>query len=216
MSDKSQSSKKNKLNRTDKIIDLALWIAFFAVCIGIGVSHVKEAITEKNKKKQETEIRKQRSDDFANYIISDTKDWVLANLNDNNINVASQKYNTDSVLFNHQMDTLIMDSTKYADAIFRDARIITYLDQEKNKLVPLSAAMDYVDSQKMYRQVVKYKEYHSLEYDGFDGFYTLIEREPVDTIVEYNQTPARILKINKKHLRDVSLDLATRRVAKTR
>lgn len=178
-------------------------------------------IHNRNKKREEMREKEQarremRGNMFGQYVIQDTRNWVLQNMDEDKINAAAEAYRTDSAGFNSEMGRLSQDSTKYARAIFRDAGLINALDDVKKKEVSFQDAMDYIDSQESTRTYTKKKSVVYVEHDGQGGFVAWNEFVPGDTVVEYNRSPARILKINKRHLRNISLDLATHRAGKRR
>lgn len=189
-------------------------VIFIAVLCGTVIHNRNKKRDEMLEKEQAR--REMRGNMFGQYVIQDTRNWVLQNMDEANINATAAEYHKDSADFNSEMGRLSQDSTKYAKAIFRDAGLINALDDLKKKEVSFQDAMDYIDSQESTHTYVKEKSVVYVEHDGQGGFVAWNEFVPGDTVVEYNRSPARIMKINKRHLRNISLDLATRRAGRRR
>ena len=190
---------------------MAIFIAALCGTVIHNRNKKREEMLEKEKARREM-----RGNMFGQYVIQDTRNWVLQNMDEDKVNAAAEAYRTDSAGFNSEMGKLTQDSTKYAKAIFRDAGLINGLDDVNKKEVSFQDAMDYIDSQKSTITYTKKKSIVCVEHDGQGGFVAWNEFVPGDTVVEYNRSPARIMKINKRHLRNISLDLATRRAGKRR
>lgn len=189
-------------------------IVFISLLMGLGVYKFDQHL---QKRKQNKARQEQRGKDFANYIISDVRNYVQENINDTDIMNAAKEYNQDSVAYKAHFAQLRQDSTKYADAIFRDAIIINGMDKLQKTSIPFEEALEYVNSQPAEYHVQKTKTYIHTEHDGFGGFTFWTEYIPTDEIIiEPNNSPARIIKINKRHLARISLELAIRRMGMQR
>lgn len=210
----AENQENNKgVHKYAKVMTIVMLIFIAALCGTV--------IHNRNKKREEMREKEQarremRGNMFGQYVIQDTRNWVLQNMDEAKINAAAAEYHKDSANFNSEMGRLSQDSTKYANAIFRDAGLINALDDVKKKEVSFQDAMDYIDSQKPTITYAKKKSVVYVEHDGQGGFVAWNEFVPGDTVVEYNRSPARIMKINKRHLRNISLDLATRRAGRRR
>lgn len=205
------SNKKHKYSSAKSTVI----VMFICLLIGNIAYNTQERKARKAAQEQEILRKKQRGDDFANYIINDTRKWVVKNQDEDKIMQYIAEYQADPDKYNAKIDSLIQDSTKYANAIFRDAGIINFLDTLPN-YASFREAMAYVNSQTTEHKYVEKKSTVQVEPDGQGGVVAWSEFVPGDTIVEYNRTPARILKINKRHLRNISLELAMRRQGKNR
>ena len=189
-------------------------IVFMSLLVGLGNYKFGQHL---QKRKQNKARQEQRGKDFANYIISDIRNSVKENVNDTNIVNAAKEYKQDSVAYKAHFAQLRQDSTKYADAIFRDAIIINGMDKLQKTSIPFEEALEYVNSQPAEYHVQKTKTYIHTEHDGFGGFNVWTEYVPTDeVIIEPNNSPARIIKINKRHLTRISLELATMRMGMQR
>ena len=189
-------------------------IVFVSLLFGT-VIHKGSKNREQNKK--EKARQEQRGIDFGNYIINDVKNWVSQNLKDQNIKLAAQEYAQDSQQYDKGINKLVKDSTKYAKAIFRDAGVINKIDDLEQRTISFEEAMQYVNSQPAEYFVPRQKTVLDVECDGFGN--PVVSSEYVktgDTISIPNKCPARIIKINKRHLRNLSLELATRRAGRGR
>jgi len=197
-----------------KHLDIKIALCVVLAC-GIALGIIDHRY-KKQEKQKEIARQEQRGKDFANYIIEDTQKWVAENQDVDKITQQAQEYINNPTEYDEQINKLVQDSTKYANAIFRDAGVINNLDLVQKRTVPFEEAIEFINAQKPeYPSVRKKPELH-IEYDGFGEMISWVEYVPKDTIVEYNTSPARIMKINKRHLRNISLDLATRRAGRRR
>ena len=169
--------------------------------------------SNKREQKQKAKARQeQRGKDFADYIICNVRNSVQENINDTDITNAANEYARDSMAYSAHFAQLVKDSTKYANAVYRDAIMINNLDKSQKKQVSFEEALEYVNAQPATYRVKKTKTYIHTDYDGFGEVTVWTEYIPTDeVIIETNNSPARIIKINKRHLTRISLDLATRR-----
>ena len=208
------SENKKQSNHDTKWLIAIVVLVFVVFYGGAGI----ESRKYEKRQKQEKMRQEQRGDMFARYIIEDIKNRVdLQNIDDKQIDFFAYEYKFDSVLYNKKMDGLIQDSIKYANAIFRDAGMINLLDKDNNNVnISFEDAMKYIDSQQSIHQVVKQKNEIRVEHDDQGTFFAWSESVPGETIVEYNRSKARIIKINKCHLLNLSQELAMRRIARIR
>ena len=166
-----------------------------------------------NKKQQKKDaFQEQRRVDFAAYVIEDTKNWVAQNMDTTKINKRAKEYNANPVEYNANTAILMADSIKCVDSVFHNACAIKNMGEK----ISFEDAMAKVDSQQPIHPVVKTKKIYVPEHVGFGDFIIIEDEVPVCTVMEPNYSFEWYLKNNKKHLRDISLELATRRVAKTR
>ena len=202
------SDNKKRMDKDTKGC-LAVIIALFVILYGGAAI---ESRMYENKLKQKAECKEQRRLDFAKYVIEDTKNWVAQNQDTARINQAVKEYKANPIEYNAKIATLIADSTKYADSVFSNARAINFMEDT----ISFQDALLYVDSQQPIHSVTKTKTVYNLEHGGFGEFVVVAEDVSDGTVIEPNRTFAWFLKNNKKHLRDISLELKHLRVGKRR
>lgn len=201
-----------KRKRANNATDIVLWSILGCIIVFMVAFTAQDYKKRGNEKRQEKARQEQRGKDFANYIINDVREWVPQNMNNQDIEYAAREYKANPQQYDNTMKSLVKDSTKYAKAIFRDAGVINKLDDLEQRTISFEEAMQYVNSQPAEYFVPRQKTVLDVECDGFGN--PVVSSEYVktgDTISIPNKCPARIIKINKRHLRNLSLELATRR-----
>jgi len=202
------SDNKKRMDKDTKGC-LAMIVALFVFLYG-GMA-IEMHVAEKKQQRRDA-YQEQRRIGFATYVIEYTKNWVAQNMDTTKINKMAKEYRANPVEYDAKMVTLAADSTKCADSIFYNARAI----KNMGDTISFEAAMVNVDSQQSMKPVVKTKKIYVPEHVGFGDFIIIEDEVPVCTVMEPNYSFEWYLKNNKKHLQDISLDLATRRAAKTR
>ena len=233
------SQKDLKQQQADKAAIIAL-----AVLLGVFLGVALYAEHEENRAMRKLEQRNAaRGQDFADYVFDDVKTYVLQNQpSQREIARAARGYNPE--FQDKRINGLVQDSTKYANAIVRDAPAIiakldgTYINeytqpgQKKpikytddksfrltlrengNTYTSFDKAMRYVQNQQTLITGPEYRLEISPEEDG--GLRRGYEQVPTGrTIVKhYNTSPAYKMKVNIKHLREISKALAYARAVK--
>ena len=117
--DEMTQQQRNKLGALIIVIGLGLLVG---VC-------AQQRHVEKRAMRKLEQRNAARGRDFANYIFDDVKTYVLQNApTEQEINDRAAYYNAD--LYKDMITSLVKDSTKYANAIVRDApEIMAYLDK---------------------------------------------------------------------------------------
>ncbi|MBR2286194.1 MAG: hypothetical protein IJ866_01925 [Alphaproteobacteria bacterium] len=149
---------------------------------------------------------------FTDYVFDDVKTYVLRNMpSQQEINSISRYHDVKSG--KKSIDWLVQDSTKYANAIVRDAPFVVgnihchY--SYGNEYIPLYPVqqLDDVDSKTLCATAMNFVNKSEKYLDGTSAFV----RGP-DAWREIKQeNPAYKMKINIKHLKDISKQLAYER-----
>ena len=224
--------------------DLAL---ILVVCAGLagfwGVGSVCKNVSEKKAQRKLEQRNAERGQAFANYVFDDVKTYVLQNMPTQREINSELRYYDPKYQDNH-IQYLVQDSTKYADAIVRDAPIVIagldgtaiyeYREPGTNKLVKYTpeksfrtalkkhgdtytsfeSAMNNIQSQQALITGPEYRLEPWPEEEG--GLRRGYQHIPTGrTIVKgSNTSEAYKMKINIEHLRDISKSLAYARAVK--
>ncbi len=175
----------NKLTKNEMKLLGTVLAPFVAIVLALGaISYPAEK--EKENQRKEEERKEVRAKQFAEYIVAEASraakdpalsDWII------------EYYKRDPKGAERTLKALEADSTKYADAIFRDAglALIGVGDRDDNVLTFQEAA-------------------ERLAQHGF---------EPMGPGPISNTGVAHRLDVNRKHLKDTSMELAAMRKAKS-
>ena len=164
---------------------------------------------QKEAEKAEKERIEARTKAFAQYIIDDASTSATNDVRKKkfarvrNVARAQQAYNSD--ILKEMIQNLQADSTKYANAIVRDAPMIHKIDSRAQKEVDFSTAWDIVRNMPKDSYRPKY-EYEYIERG--DGDVVRGGLRPVDgTKVYTGASTAGIMTINHRELKKVCTDL---------
>jgi hypothetical protein len=212
-----ERKQKEKLKEKQNLKKFAFFLlALLAITASYAHFDKKKA---KEKEKQEQLQKDKRAQEFADFIFDDVESWVSKNKNKESLQWAIKWYKENPKEYNKYIERLAADSAKYADAILRDAgSVIEFLDKRHNKNVSFKEAMQYIENQEalitgpVYKGVTRKGGHHGEEVVAGIDYVDTGKRE----VKGSNQSPARKIKINKKHLQETEQSLKFARTAKGR
>ncbi|MBO4582511.1 MAG: hypothetical protein J5714_00440 [Alphaproteobacteria bacterium] len=176
----------------------------------------KEAKEQEETQKKLEQVEKarqaQRAHDFADYIIKDTRDYVVQNTSKRSVREAAENYNFDSSFWDSYIQDLVKDSTKYANEIYRDAWCINNLSPN----VSFETGIKYIDGQEALVVGPKYEAEYNMGVSHGEEVIKSVEYVPTGKteVKGSNKSAAYKMKVNKRHLKEISLDLARLRAGR--
>lgn len=173
-----------KITKDDVGVGLMATLAATLI-IAIGASAYSK-IKEESEQNKEEERKEVRAKQFAEYIVSEISE---AAKNPELSNWSIEYYKRDPKGAERLIKSLEADSTKYADAIFRDARTaLNWVGDRADNALTFQEAAARVAQQ---------------------GFEPIGPGRPADAGITH------LLNVNMKHLKDTSMELAAMRKAKS-
>ncbi len=166
---------------------------------------VKQQIENAEKAKQA-----QRAHDFADYIIEDVR--AYATPSKHSIREWCETYKDAPNYWDGRIQDLVSDSTKYANAIYRDAWCIKKL----NPNISFEAALKWIDEQSSVVIGPKYEAEYNMGVSHGEEVIKSVSYVPSgETEVKgSNQSAEYKMKVNKRHLKEISLKLAQLRAGR--
>lgn len=203
-------------NRTKSDVYL---LRIMAVMAGVGLLCISGPIYNAHKKaladKKALKQRNVRSAAFANYIIDDITNQTNTQTPSN---WAMRQYQECPECVGDMIKQLAADSTKYANALFRDAdAVLASLDARLEKEISFDEALNLMKAEPAVQYGPEYKmETTWGEWD--DGERVAIGQHPVPTgkMESKGASVVRIMEINKNHLKRKTESLADLRAARAK
>ncbi|MDE5616076.1 MAG: hypothetical protein K2I81_04575 [Alphaproteobacteria bacterium] len=202
----------NKFTKYDFKILAKILTPIVALFIAAGVGEYTDS--EKADEEKKDERTEQRAQQFAEYIVAEaTKTAKNPTLSD----WAIEYYKRDPNAAEELIKGLEADSTKYANAIFRDARdVLNILERRTDKTISFQEAAAHIQKEPAVTYGPKYTM--QTEYvEQSDGDMVAIGARAVPTGQTESKGASKVRKmaINKKHLQKISTDLSVMRKAKS-
>ena len=220
-----------------------LAIVIAALLVMLGGAELHKNVSEKKAQRKLEQRNAARGQDFANYVFDDVKTYVLQNMpSQRKINAEAAHYDPDYQ--DSHIQHLVQDSTKYADAIVRDAPVVisgldgtriyeytmpgdkkptvetlsksfrTTLRENGDTYTSFDKAMEHIQSQQALITGPEYRLEPWSEEEG--GLRRGYEHVPTGkTIVKGSNTSESYkMKINIGHLKEICKELAYARAVK--
>lgn len=198
----------------DKKKTKKLFLVTLIVMIALGVDGQVKKHHEKERQNQEKAKMELRARQFAEYILEDVEKQVDKKMDKQTILWYVDEYKKNPKKYDERIKDLMTDSTKYADAIVRDADVIHEYDKRKGKTLAFEEAMKMVESEQALSVGPKMRGEFRMGVSHGEEVIAGIDYEPTGETEVKGANPRRKLKVNKEHLRETSQMLKKYRTAK--
>ena len=191
-----------------------LFLVTLIVMIALGVDGQVKKHREKERQNQEKAKMELRARQFAEYILEDVEKQVGKKLDKQTILWYVDEYEKNPKKYDERIKDLMADSTRYADAIFRDASVIHEYDKRAGKTLAFEEAMKMVEAEEALTTGPKMRGEFRMGYSHGEEVIAGIDYEPTGEMEVKGANPRRKLKVNKEHLKETSQMLKKYRTAK--
>jgi preprotein translocase subunit SecG len=195
-----------------------LTCVFFVVVFGCAFVWLAKADKKAKEKEEaqkkleqvEKERQAKRAHDFADYIIEDVRAYAIPSKR--SIREWCENYKFDPGYWDGRIQDLVSDSTKYANAIYRDAWCI----QKLHPNISFEAALKWIDEQSSVVVGPKYEAEYNMGVSHGEEVIKSVSYVPSGKteVKGSNHSAEYKMKVNKRHLKEISLKLAQLRAGR--
>lgn len=207
-----KSIKDNWNREFDPYIVLVLAVGLGGLIWLAKVDKKAKEQEEAQKKLEQVEKERQakRAHDFADYIIEDVRAYAIPSKR--SIREWCENYKFDPGYWDGRIQDLVSDSTKYANAIYRDAWCI----QKLHPNISFESALKWIDEQSSVVIGPKYEAEYNMGVSHGEEVIKSVSYVPSGKteVKGSNHSAEYKMKVNKRHLKEISLKLAQLRAGR--